>query len=75
MTELLDVRELAALLDVSDTWCYQHLAEIPHVTLPGGKLVRFRAGAIAEWLAGRERYDAGREPGTSRQRQSGARRT
>jgi len=54
---LLDVKEAAALLNVPESWIYQHVRaraenRLPHFKL--GKYLRFSAQALVEWLETRE---------------------
>ncbi len=50
-SDLLTAEEVAALLRVSPGWVYEHSRRdrIPHVRL--GRYVRFRRGALEDWLA------------------------
>jgi len=50
---LLDVKEAAALLNVPESWIYQHVRaragdKLPHIKL--GKYIRFSAQALTQWL-------------------------
>ncbi|MDZ4180414.1 MAG: helix-turn-helix domain-containing protein [Coriobacteriia bacterium] len=47
---LLDVRELAAILAVPESWVYQRTADgsIPHVRV--GRYVRFDLARVMRWL-------------------------
>ena len=50
---LLDVQEAAALLNVPESWVYQHVRpraedQLPHFKL--GKYIRFSAQALTQWL-------------------------
>jgi excisionase family DNA binding protein len=50
---LLDVKQVAALLNVPESWIYQHVRaraeeKLPHFKL--GKYIRFSAKAITHWL-------------------------
>lgn len=60
---LLDVREAAALLNVPESWIYQHVRarageKLPHFKL--GKYIRFSAKALMHWLE--TRLLGGEEP-------------
>ena len=57
---LLDVREAAALLNVRESWIYQHVREraedkLPHIKL--GKYIRFSTQALTQWLESRQLRD------------------
>jgi excisionase family DNA binding protein len=50
---LLDVKEAAALLNVPESWIYQHVRaraedQLPHFKV--GKYIRFSAQALTQWL-------------------------
>jgi len=54
---LLDVKEAAALLNVPESWVYQHVRaragdKLPHIKL--GKYIRFSAQALTQWLDARQ---------------------
>jgi excisionase family DNA binding protein len=54
---LLDVQEAAALLNVPQSWIYQHVRTraretLPHIKL--GKYIRFSAQALMQWLETRQ---------------------
>ena len=54
---LLDVQEAAALLNVPQSWIYQHVRtrarnQLPHIKL--GKYIRFSAQALTQWLETRQ---------------------
>lgn len=54
---LLDVKEAAALLNVPESWIYQHVRaragdKLPHIKL--GKYIRFSTQALVEWLEARQ---------------------
>jgi excisionase family DNA binding protein len=54
---LLDVKEAAALLNVPESWIYQHVRarsedKLPHIKL--GKYIRFSTQALIEWLGARQ---------------------
>jgi excisionase family DNA binding protein len=60
---LLDVKETAALLNVPESWIYQHVRarageKLPHFKL--GKYIRFSAKALMHWLE--TRHLGGEEP-------------
>ena len=61
---LLDVKEAAALLNVPESWIYQHVRartenKLPHFKL--GKYLRFSAQALTRWL---EIHQSGSEIGS-----------
>jgi len=47
--ELMTVEDLAALLNVTPSWVYEHKDEIPHIKL--GKYLRFPKAEIDRWIA------------------------
>ena len=54
---LLGVKEAAALLNVPESWIYQHVRtrvgdKLPHIKL--GKYLRFSAQALSQWLETRQ---------------------
>ena len=54
---LLNVKEAAALLNVPESWIYQHVRaragdKLPHITL--GKYIRFSAQGLMQWLETRQ---------------------
>jgi excisionase family DNA binding protein len=60
---LLDVKEAAELLNVPESWIYQHVRarageKLPHFKL--GKYIRFSAKALMHWLE--TRHLGGEEP-------------
>jgi len=57
---LLDVKEAAALLNVPQSWVYQHVRtrqedKLPHIKL--GKYIPFSAQALTQWLESRQRRE------------------
>jgi excisionase family DNA binding protein len=60
---LLDVKEAAVLLNVPESWIYQHVRtraedKLPHKKL--GKYIRFSAQALTQWLEARQLWDTRR---------------
>ena len=54
---LLDVKEAAALLNVPESWIYQHVRaraedKLPHIKL--GKYIRFSTEVLMQWLETRQ---------------------
>lgn len=45
---LLDVQQVAAQLNVPESWVYDHRDDLPHIKL--GRHLRFDSDAIAQWL-------------------------
>jgi len=57
LDHLLDVKEAAALLNVPESWIYQHVRaragdQLPHIKL--GKYIRFSAQGLMQWLETRQ---------------------
>jgi predicted DNA-binding transcriptional regulator AlpA len=54
--ELLDIRQAAAVLQVSMKWLYRSYQSLPHVLIPAGKKprIRFRRAALEQWIANHE---------------------
>jgi Helix-turn-helix domain len=49
---LLDVREAAELLDMSQKWLYRNWRSLPHVLIPAGKKprIKFKREALECWI-------------------------
>lgn len=56
---LLTVRQLAGLFNMTPSFIYDHLKEIPHVRL--GRAVRFRLSHVEAWLETIEITAGGRQ--------------
>ena len=51
---LLDVREAAARLGVSEDWVYRHAPKLPFTRRVGRRAVRFDPEVLARWVATRK---------------------